>query len=379
MRPLGRSRRLGPTAPLCAVAWLGLAGCSAEHVVGSLGFGEPARYPASDISQAVVADFDGDGTADLVTQGRDGVTLCIRAGLGDGSLASSRCQTLTDAATAIAALPTPGGPAQLLRASGGLATWRLSGGGMFVGTGSTALAGSAVSDGLFPSDLDGDGRSDVLVAESGPNQIEAVLSTMSGLRSAGRYPLSLSPKTLLYRDLDGDYHPELAVLSADSLDLWGERGVAHWSGCPSPRFSQPIALWPVSRWLRLETALMVVDAATGLLGVVRALPQAEVVYECGGVVLLPGVVGSRASSWVAAAADVDGDGAQELVLAQPSGHLDVFAAQDGEIGRLTGTSLPSPVSRLVVGDLNHDDLPEVLAISTRGDEVLVLVNLFRRK
>ncbi len=377
MRPLGRCRWLG-LAAVGSLASLGLAGCAAEHVVGSLGFGVAARYPAADVAQAVVGDFDGDGHVDLVTQGKDGVTLCFWAGSSSGTLAAARCQTVTEAAAAIAALPVLGGPAQLLRASRSLAPWRFSGTGMFVADGGVPLAGSVTADGLYPADLDGDGRSDVFVAETAPNQLEAVLSTPAGLQSAGRYPLSLVPKQILYRDLDGDYHPELAVLSADSLDLWGERGTVRWSGCQIPRFSQPIGLWPVSRWIRSETALMVVDAATGLLGVVRALPQAEVVFECGAVVLLPGVVGSRASSWVSVAADVDGDGAQELVLAQPSGRVEVFAGQAGEIGRLTEASFPAPVARLVVADLNHDDLPEVLALSSRGDEVLVLENLFRK-
>lgn len=378
MKNWGHLRRRALLRLGSLVAGLTVGGCSAEHVVGSLGFGVAARYRDTGAEQLVVGDFDGDGQSDVVTQKSDGVTVCLRVGSALGTLGAARCQSLSDAATAIAALPQPTGPTWLLRASSALSTWTLGADGMFGRTAKLSLAAPTAARGLQLADLDADGRLDVLVAEPAPSQLEAVLSTAAGLQQAGVYPLVAAAQTLLYRDLDGDRHKELAVLARDSIELWGERGVARWASCAKPHFSQPIGLWAVSRWVQGGTALLVVDAATGLLNVMRAQSAMDFVFVCGEVALLPGVVGGAASGWLAQTADVDGDGEDELILAEPSGRVSVFVARDGDVTRLTEASFGTAVGSMTLADLNHDELPEILAVGSRGDEVLVLSNLFRK-
>jgi hypothetical protein len=104
----------------------------------------------------------------------------------------------------------------------------------------------------------------------------------------------------------------------------------------------------------------------------------DFVFVCGEVALLPGVVGGAASGWLAQTADVDGDGEDELILAEPSGRVSVFVARDGDVTRLTAASFGTAVGSMTLADLNHDELPEILAVGSRGDEVLVLSNLFRK-
>ena len=60
------------------------------------------------------------------------------------------------------------------------------------------------------ADVDGDGRLDVLVTTTGPQPVSVLLSTATGFHSAGHYVLPTVPKELLYQDVDGDHHPELA-------------------------------------------------------------------------------------------------------------------------------------------------------------------------
>ena len=53
-------------------------------MVGSIGLGAPAFYPLAAIASLAVADFDGDGHPDVLSQDRDGFTVCLLRGVGDG-------------------------------------------------------------------------------------------------------------------------------------------------------------------------------------------------------------------------------------------------------------------------------------------------------
>jgi len=356
------------------LGFVGSVGCSAEHVVGSLGLGAAVHHQASTVAALAVGDFDGDGHPDVVSQDRRGQIICLLRGQGDGSLLPARCGPPIEPATAIAVLRPPSGPAMLLRAGAALSTWRASGDGVFGKIASTPLAALVVPQGLTVEELDGDHRADVLVSESGPDQVEAMLSGPSGLMSAGVYSLSATPRATLYRDLDGDDHPELAVLLPDTVTLWGARGQADWRGCGN----RPLGLWPVRRGKDLQPAVMVFDASQGLLGIMLPVAGANFSFTCGKVVGLPGVTANAASSFALTTADLNGDGELELVLAAVEGSLRVFRADDRAVPLLAELNLGSAVSAIVAADLNHDDRPELIAVSERGDDILVIPNLFSR-
>jgi hypothetical protein len=385
--PMGLPPGLTRRAHLSLCAFLGVAGsvgCSAEHVIGSLGLGAAVHHPASSAAAVVIGDFDGDGHPDVVSQDRSGQIVCLMRGLGDGSLLPARCGQPVEPATALAVQRFPAGPASLLRAGASVSSWRANADGVFAKIASTPLAAPVVSQGLTVEDLDGDHRADVLVAESGPTQVEAMLSVPSGLISAGVYSLTTTPRATLYRDLDGDDHPELAVLLPNTVLLWGARGQATWLGCDSPQWNRPLGLWPVQHWLRSQSgqpglpALMVFDASRGILGIIRPVPRSDFSFACGEVADLPGVTATAASYFALTTADLNGDGELELVLAAADGSLRVFRAGDGSVSRLAELDLGSAVSAIVAADLDHDDRPELIAVSERGDDILVIPNLFSR-
>ncbi len=378
--PLPRCRRLALGLSLGVMGLCGPFGCGAEHVVGSIGLGAPAFYPLAAIASLAVADFDGDGHPDIISQDRDGFTVCLLRGVGDGSLLPPECQQLADSSTVIAALPIPFGPALLLRAKSEVSRWKLGSSGRFFLIDKSPLPQNASSQGLTVADVDGDGRLDVLVTTTGPQPVSVLLSTETGFRSAGHYVLPAVPSAVLYQDVDGDHHPELAILLPDRLMVWGERGQAHWSGCSAdgPQFSRPLGPWLVSLWMGGLPALMVFDASLGFLRVVRASPGTDFTLGCGEVAVLPGETAPAADVVAGTTTDLDGDGLTELLVASTGGGLRAFRGEAGRLAPCTELQLGTQVSSLAVGDLNHDELPEVIAVSERRDAILVVPNLFRR-
>lgn len=366
-------------SPRGLVAWLlaiGLvAGCQREHVVGSVGLGEVRFYPQSATATIVTGDFNGDGHTDVLSQARDGQTVCLLVGNGDGSLRTPRCQTLPGPAALLTVQPSRVGPDRLVRATTDVMRLTLGSDGAWTVTDQTTRSSPAKT--LLATDVDEDGWTDLLVGDA--VSVEIFQTAQASLRPAGRYLMPAAPLQLRYDDLDGDRRPELTALLSDRLLVWGPAGQATWSGCaPWPQFARPLGPWLVSRWKGLEPALLVFDGSVGLLRVNRAIAGAGLTLACGEVALLPAVSADTATEVSGTSADLDGDGFSELLVVASDGVLRVMTAASGSLTVVTEKALGTAVSSLQVADLNHDDRPEVIAVSAHHDELLVIANAFRR-
>lgn len=367
-----RSQR-GPLAWLLGASLV--LGCQTEHVVGSVGLGLVRVYPQPELATIVTGDFDGDGHTDVVSQARDGQTVCLFAGSGDGSLRTPRCQLLASSMPLLTVQPQRRGPARLVRAATDLVRFSLGIDGTWTVIDQTAL--SAPAQTLLVTDVDDDGLADVLVGES--LSVEVLQASESSLRRAGRYLVPDAPLQLRYDDLDGDRRPELTVLLSDRLLVWGQAGQATWSGCATgAQFARPLGPWLVSRWKGLQPSLLVFDGSLGLLRVNRAIAGAGLTLSCGEVAVLPAVSTDRATQVTGTSADLDGDGFAELLVVASDGVLRVMSASEGALRVGTERALGTTVSSLHAADLDHDDLPEVIAVSARHDALLVIPNVFRR-
>lgn len=360
--------------------WLALVmlcagiGCSAEHVVGSLGWGKAVRYEAAAAQALALADFDGDGFADAVTQGTDQTTLCFYRGQTGRGLLAPVCQTMADAASTLCAGPILGTGAQLLRAGKKLFQLSVTADGRFVQQAAYPLAAGGGAKRLFALDVSSDAVPDALVLSDAPPRLQVWRTDPGGLTPAGDYALPVVGQAVLYQDLSGDGYPELAVLLADTLVLLGPRGVAQ--GCTSPRFLAPVALWPV--WHDFA-ALLVLDAATRRLSILRARPDRNGVWDCAGSLPLPppapGLTADGAQP-VAAAVDLDNDGQQELVVSEPTGVLSAFRYRLGEVTAWTHTATGETWSALAAADLDGDGHMDLVGLSTAGDALVVVANGF---
>ena len=321
-------------------------------------------------------DLDGDGFVDLVLVQRDGVdggvpAAAVLLGRPGGAFVAAGTWPLAPAGGSLEGLVPHAhmaevtgdghpdlvvGPADRLDSAGqdplrgALLVLAGTGDG---GLGPAAAFGSGVacSDGAGAGaigDLDGDGTLDLVAAGASPDAPEhgGLLSVRRGMGSAAFPPprqdiaLRSAPSTVAVGDLDGDGRPDLVVGHAASAQ--GE--------APSPHVDVLLAR-DDGTWRHLTVA-------TGL----------------------------AAAPYVVAVADLDRDGAPDVVAADEAGAQVEVLRGTGDGGfhdapRLV-TSLgpcaqadPCPQSeardRLQVADLDRDGTLEVLAASCAGDVVVL--------
>ncbi|MCY1012585.1 VCBS repeat-containing protein [Nannocystis pusilla] len=196
--------------------------------------------------------------------------------------------------------------------------------------------------GMATGDLDGDRNLDLVVALADADAVQILLGTGDGsFRTGTRYPVGAAPYSLVVADFDGDASPEIATANAldDSVSVLWSGGRSTW-----PTAAQPGALVAVEDGAAVRlvvasetaAALQILDPRDGQVTslapsrVPRALAAGEDggFYYAGsqhitslspaeGTLLKPAWShpGAR-NTWVA---DVDGDGADELIVREWEG------------------------------------------------------------
>lgn len=286
-------------------------------------FAAPALLAAGTSAESLrVADMNGDGAPDLVARGWDTLTVLVQQGGG----AFSEPKSLWQDASSVPALADFDGDgktdvAQPNGHDGNVTLLFGLGDGTFPGA--RAYAAPGFQEGLVMGDLDGDGRLDLAALASAPDIasgqegfVHVLLGNQDGTFTIGPdYPAGADPRIPVASDIDGDADLDLMITS-------------HWG--------------------------------------VSALENLG-----GGVFSAPVQVSASASSRIVMS-DLDGDGAQDLVVgaeAMPS--VDVLVnAGDGTFLAPVTYVTATPPTALVVMDLNGDDKPD-LAIGDGGVTVRI--------
>jgi hypothetical protein len=194
------------------------------------------------------------------------------------------------------------------------------GDGTFAGSLSYAVHG--VPAAIAAADLDGDGRTDLAVANSDANDVSLLVNHGDGTFAAPlNYGTDAVPVSIAVADLNGDGRPDLAVANRGTSDVSVllNRG----NGALAAPVNYPAGPSPL------------VITAADLNGDGR--PDLAVGYDGGGNSIVSVLVnqgdgtfaraldyGMNRASTSMVAADLDGDGVRDLAVLNPAAHVTVF-------------------------------------------------------
>ena len=163
-----------------------------------------------------VADVTGDGKLDLVTTNSFGYNITVFAGTGTGSFQAPVSYALGPNAASldvtVADLNADGQP-DLVVANGGSNTVALlmgrGGGGFLPGPYAVGAGASFIPFGVAAGDVNGDGRPDVVTANSANNTVSVLLNQGASLGAATSFQNSGSPANIAVADINGDGQADL--------------------------------------------------------------------------------------------------------------------------------------------------------------------------
>lgn len=330
-------------------------------------FGRPAEIPVVHAPTAVVdVDATGDGLGDLVLANASGPPLTILPGDQNGGFGPALNSGTGTAPRSLAVADFDGdGSDDLAVAGGGTVAVYSSADGRLVRR--TILTAPGVSS-VTAADLDLDGNSDIVAASATRSTVAVFAGTDTGTFLPGRnYATENPPAAVFVADLDGDDFPDVAV-GGNALSALINNG--------DGTFGSPVLIGGPSEILALTGADVDDDGAVDLVAAGR--PNFVSVLLNSGDGQFP-QADSYAIGMTPVAVSVafldDEDGNLDVVTAN-RGTNDVSILRgvgDGHLQAETRIKVGKGPAGLAVDDLNGDGLNDLAVPNRLGKSVTVLL------
>ncbi len=366
------------TLRLLGITLLGI--CGAAPVRAAISFAPATAYTVGSQPLAVATkDLNGDNKLDLVVANYTSNTVSILLGNGDGTFQPAKSVSVgtRPAAVAIADLDGDGKMDIAVANYGSNSVTILKGDGQ----GNFQPLGNPIPVGASPNSLaigslHALGKMDIVTANSGEASVSVVLGNGNGtFQAASTVGTLASPTSVALADLNNDNF--LDIVTANS----GTANVTVLLGTGSGTFGTPV---------RYATADPHAGGGSSPYTVAVAdfngdhIPDVVTANTFGDISLLQGkgdgtflsALTSPGGGSYLAVADLNGDGAQDVVVSNGSvGNVGYLGGNgDGSFQRLISAPCGSHPTGLAIGDFNGDGKPDVVVANYNDGTVSVLIN-----
>jgi hypothetical protein len=330
----------------------------------------------------VAADLDGDGDQDLAVSnfGTDNVTILRNNGSGKFTQPASSPVAVGDGPKDIVAADLDGDGDQDLAVSNAYSNTvtilRNNGSGKFAQSASSPVAVGDRPYAIVAADLDGDGDQDLAVPNISSDNVTILLNNSSGQFTPASSPVSVghNPNHIVAADLDGDGDQDLAVtIYSDNVTILRNHGSGKFTqSASSPVMvgDNPIAIAAADLDGDGDQDLAVSNVYSHNVTILRNNGSGKFAQSASS----PVAVGDRPFAIVAA--DLDGDGDQDLAVSKVYSHNVTILRNNGS-GRFTQPA-SSPVAvgdkpfAIAAADLDGDGDQDLAVANGSSDNVTIL-------